>query len=230
MPEMETVFEVHAPEMVHPSRLVETVFNPNKMSPQEYEALKKSIQEHGFVEPVVVQKSGMRIIGGHHRVRAIKELAIEAGVSIPEIPCVVLDIADAAAKRLNLKLQHIHGKPDARLLGELLIDIFDEHIVEEDALSLGLGYDDALKHMRLVEPEFQHVEDEHGQFDINAGFGRSITLSLEFETVKARDMVKALISERVTLMKKKSGDVVAEALASKKSKTPKQTRKLGKVA
>lgn len=202
--------------MVHAGQLTASVYNANKMTPQEYEALKESIHEHGFVEPVVVQKIGLRIIGGHHRVQAVKELSIEAGEAIPEIPCIVLDVDDATAKKLNLKLQHIHGAPDPRLLGELLVDIFDGHQVQaQDTLALGIQFDDALKYIRIAEPDFPIPPAP----DPVRSFGRSITLSLEFENVETRDAIKKVLAERTVLLKKKSGDVIAELLSAKSKKT-----------
>lgn len=206
--------KVYVPEMVHAGLLSPAVYNPNKMGPKEYEALKESVREHGFVEPVVVQKLGMRIIGGHHRVRAIKELSIEAGAHIPEIPCIVLDIADADAKKLNLKLQHIHGDPDARLLGELLVDIYQTDTLDQPSVEmLGLDYDDALKYIRIAEPDF-HIDQAPQPSAPPSGFARSVTLSLEFENVTTRDAVKRLLTERSEVQKKKSGDVVADLLAA----------------
>ena len=217
-------YVVHTPEMVAPSQLVDAVYNPNKMTPEQYDALKESIREHGFVEPVVVQKIGMRIIGGHHRVRAIKELSIEAGTTVPRIPCVVLDVDDATAKRLNLKLQHIHGAPDARLLGELLVDIFDlSSFTPEPVNLLGLDLEDASKYIRLVEPEFFPAPAQ-GDVDPVTSFGRLPSLSLEFEMPEVRDAVKAVLEERSGLEKKKSGDVVAIALGIRRKGTTTRSR------
>ncbi len=229
MTEPQQAFVVHAPTMVHAGQLSAASYNPNKMSPKEYEALKESIREHGFVEPIVVQKIGMRIIGGHHRVRAVKELAIEAGAPIPKIPCTVLDIDDAAAKKLNLKLQHIHGAPDPRLLGELLIDIFehDEIKFESEAVAkYGIEFEDASKYVRLADPDFDIGQIDSG--DKPKEFGRSITLSIEFETVRARDAIKKLLTEQAGVLKKKSGDIVAEALARPKRKSLPPEKKKGR--
>lgn len=225
--QMDHAFDVHTPTPVHPSKLNDAVYNPNEMTPQEFEALKESIREHGFSGVITVRKEGMMIIGGHHNVRAMKELAIEANTPIPMVPCNVLDISAQAAKKLNVKLNHIHGSPNAHKLGELLIDVFDENerIVEEDVTPLGLEYDDALKYIRTVEPDYQIDTSEVASGREVKEFGRSITLSLEFNSVKARDQVKKILLERAEVQKKKIGDVVAELLARKPKKAKSKARK-----
>src|SRR5258708_32926250 len=83
-------------------------YNPNKLAPEKYEALKQTIREDGFLEDLVVQKSGLNIIGGHHRYRAVKEISVEAGTPLPEIPRKVIDVDDGTARKTNLKLTHSH--------------------------------------------------------------------------------------------------------------------------
>lgn len=210
-----TGFVVHGTAMHSANDLNPAPYNPNKMTPQKYEALKKSILEHGFVEPVVVQKKGLNIIGGHHRVRAVRELCIELAQPIPELPCTVLDIDDVAAKKINLKLQHIHGVPDARMLGEMLVDIFEDvRPTEESAGNLGFDYEDVGKYIRIAEPDYFPPPHEAGpRGDRPDGFGNSVTLSLEFTSVDVRDAVKKVLRERAEVEKRKSGDIIAELLA-----------------
>lgn len=227
---MKLPFAIHKPSMIRLSELNPAAYNPRKISPTKYEALKESIRSEGFVESVVVQKEGLRIVGGHQRVRAAKELAIEAGVAPPEIPCVVLDIGDERAKKLNIKLNNIKGDFEARSLGELLIDLYEDKIPEEEALDLGFDSEaDAMKLIHLIEPpEVLDVDPKPP-----SEFGRSITLSIEFGTVERRNEIKKLLIERATLEKKKPGDIIADLLAPKirsraeakaKTKAPKKAR------
>ena len=50
------------------------VYNPRVMPPEKMRALRASLVKHGFVLNLVVQKRGMVLIGGHQRVRAMREL------------------------------------------------------------------------------------------------------------------------------------------------------------
>lgn len=195
--------------MLKVQALVPSAYNPNVMSPEKYQALVESIRTDGFIEPVVVQKSGMNIIGGHHRVRAIKEICATDGIPLPKIPCIVLDVPDSEAKKINLKLQ-LHGEPDAKLLGDVLADIFPHTAILDDAevAKLGFATDEAASYIRLVEPE-RFPMPPSGPPD---GFARSVTLSLEFDSLKERDRVKDILRQRCEVEKKKSGDVIAEIL------------------
>jgi len=203
------MFDVHVPQLVKVAMLNPSVYNPRKISPEKFEGLKQSILTEGFVEPIVVQKSRMAIIGGHQRVRAVKEISIEAGVAPPDIPCVVLDIDDVRAKKLNIKLNAIKGDFEARMLGELILDIYEEHKIEpEEAMHLGFSEDEVMKYIHIVEPDLA-VEE---QSDEPKSFGKSITLSLEFSTVAERDRIKKLLADRSKLEKKKTGDIVTSLL------------------
>jgi hypothetical protein len=142
--------KMHMPVLLKVHHLNPAAYNPNRMSPDKYEALKASIRAEGFIDPIVVQRVGMNIVGGHHRLRAIKEICIEDCVEAPDVPCIVLDLDDDQAKRLNLKLNHIKGEPDVRLLGELLSDLFPiesraDDLFKQDVVMLGFDLDFATK-------------------------------------------------------------------------------------
>lgn len=54
-----------------------------KMFPEDYEALKESIKEHGLKEPIEVMPDGT-VVDGHHRLQACKELGIKPRFRILE--------------------------------------------------------------------------------------------------------------------------------------------------
>jgi len=58
--------------------------------------IKKSIQENGFLSPIVVQQSTMYVIAGNHRLKAARELGIS------EVPAFVADIDDDTAEEFLL--------------------------------------------------------------------------------------------------------------------------------
>lgn len=224
------MFTVHVPKLVPMSEINPVGYNPRTISPEKYEGLKESIHTEGFVEPLVIQKSGHRIIGGHQRYKAAKELSIEACVAPPDLPCIILDIDDERAKRLNIKLNRLRGEFDAHMLGELLIDLYDEPklIPREEAIHLGFdNEDDVLKFMHLVEPPPPSMSGTEPKT-----FGKSMTLSLEFTSIDERDRIKKLLVERSKVENKKSGDIVASLLTPKPklgktpitSKPPKPTK------
>jgi DNA modification methylase len=87
------------------------------MSATEMAKLKRSIQEFGLVEPLVVRRSDHLVIGGHQRLEAARELGLT------RVPIVYVEVTDAQAKTLNLALNRIQGEWDLPKLGELLDEL-----------------------------------------------------------------------------------------------------------
>lgn len=95
-------------------------YNPRKKlkaGDKEYEKIKNSIQEFGYVEPIIVNYD-MTIIGGHQRLTVMKDLGYT------EVQCVVVRIEDEnKVKALNVALNKITGAWDEQLLADLLVDL-----------------------------------------------------------------------------------------------------------
>ena len=104
-------------EKIAPAKLVGADYNPREIEPHQLEALKRSIDRWGFVEPVIVNKRTGLIVGGHQRTKAAIELAIE------EVPVTYVDLDDDAEKALNIALNKIAGDWDEQKLSDLLADL-----------------------------------------------------------------------------------------------------------
>lgn len=94
-------------------------YNPRKdLKPEdeEYQKIKKSITEFGYVAPVIVN-SNMTVIGGHQRLKVLKELGYT------EVECVVVDLDQKKEKALNIALNKISGDWDNDKLEELLAEL-----------------------------------------------------------------------------------------------------------
>ncbi len=87
------------------------------MPEPELEKLKRSIQEFGLVEPLVVRRRDHLVVGGHQRLEAAKALGLRT------VPVVFVDLSDAQAKALNLALNRIRGDWDLPKLGTLLEEL-----------------------------------------------------------------------------------------------------------
>ena len=95
-------------------------YNPRKsLTPNdpEYIKLKKSIQEFGYVEPIIINDRTGLIIGGHQRLTVLKDLGYT------DIDVVHVDLDEAHEKALNIALNKISGDWDADKLEDLLRDI-----------------------------------------------------------------------------------------------------------
>ena len=95
-------------------------YNPRKkLKPgdKEYEKIKNSIQEFGYVEPIIVNYD-MTVIGGHQRLMVLKDLGYT------EVQCVEVHIEDEnKVKALNVALNKITGSWNEQLLADLIVDL-----------------------------------------------------------------------------------------------------------
>ncbi|MDP3057908.1 MAG: ParB N-terminal domain-containing protein, partial [bacterium] len=76
-------------EKIQSGRLNPAVYNPRKdLKPgdKEYEKLKRSIEEFGYVEPIIWNRQTDNVVGGHQRLKILLELGYT------EIDCVVIDL------------------------------------------------------------------------------------------------------------------------------------------
>ena len=99
--------------------LIPASYNPRKkLKPgdAEYEKIKNSITEFGYVDPIIVN-SDMTIIGGHQRWSVLKALGYD------EVDCVVIEIDKTKEKALNIALNKVTGKWNKELLADLIKDL-----------------------------------------------------------------------------------------------------------
>ena len=95
-------------------------YNPRKKlkaGDKEYEKIKNSILEFGYVEPIIVNYD-MTVIGGHQRLTVLKDLGYI------EVQCVEVHIEDEnKVKALNIALNKITGAWNEQLLADLIVDL-----------------------------------------------------------------------------------------------------------
>ena len=102
------------------SELLPADYNPRKdLKPgdAEYEKLKRSIEQFGYVEPVIWNKTTGRVVGGHQRLKVLMDLGFT------EVDCVVVDLPDEKEKALNVALNKISGDWDKDKLALLISDL-----------------------------------------------------------------------------------------------------------
>ena len=95
--------------------------NPRKMSKEEMNKLKNSIEKFGMVEPIVWNKRTGNVVGGHQRYWVLQEMNKQ------ETEVVVVDINENEEKILNIALNKIHGEWDEEKLVEILKSIAKEN-------------------------------------------------------------------------------------------------------
>ena len=102
------------------SELNPAAYNPRKdLKPGdiEYEKLKKSIAEFDMVEPLVWNKRTGNLVGGHQRLKILKEM------DYSEVEVSVVDLSETKEKALNLALNKISGEWDFPRLKDILEEL-----------------------------------------------------------------------------------------------------------
>lgn len=123
-------------DLVHPP------YNPRvqiERDTPEYDALKRSLEQHELVEPLVVNLCNMHCVGGNQRLTVMRDMGVE------EETCVVIEQPDELKeKELCLALNKIKGRWDTEKTGELLRD--------DAVLDFETGFDlDEVKFYRAIE-------------------------------------------------------------------------------
>lgn len=141
--------------------LVPASYNPRKkLKPgdKEYEKIKNSINEFGYVEPVIINRD-LTIIGGHQRVTVLADLGYE------EIDCIIVDVDKTKEKALNIALNKITGEWNKELLADLIADLQNTNF---DVAFTGFEPPE-------IEQLFNSVHDkkiEEDDFDVDAELGK----------------------------------------------------------
>lgn len=135
--------------------LLPAPYNPRKdLQPadKEYQQLKKSIQEYGYVEPIIYNKQTGMVVGGHQRLKVLKDLGFA------DIECVEVDLDETQEKALNIALNKISGSWDTEKLKDLLLDL---QSLDYDLDLTGFSIDE-LNDLDIVgiEPEKEVEEDD----------------------------------------------------------------------
>ena len=81
-------------------------YNPRKdLKPgdPEFEKLKRSVEEFGYVEPILWNQRTGVVVGGHQRLKVLQNLGYT------EVDCVILDLDEQKEKALNVTLNKISG-------------------------------------------------------------------------------------------------------------------------
>lgn len=149
-------------QIIEISKLKRAEYNPRKeLTPAdpEYQQLKKSIVEFGFVVPVVVNKDNT-VIGGHQGLTVLEDLGYK------KIECSVQDLNKTQEKALNLALNKINGIWDNEKLEKILAELkeleFDMDITGFSPEELNEIFSDTLEATEDdfdVDKELEKIEE-----------------------------------------------------------------------
>lgn len=130
-------------------QLAPAAYNPRRASGPAYRKLVASLAEFGLVEPLVWNERTGHVVGGHLRLRVLRERGVT------EVPVSVVRLDDAREKALNVVLNNheAQGRYDPAKLADLLEELDAAGTLDHT------GFDaDALAALRL-EPVDESPED-----------------------------------------------------------------------
>lgn len=130
------------------TELKAAAYNPRKnLQPEdaEYKKLRRSMEEFGYVEPIIWNERTGNVVGGHQRLKVLLEQGKE------EIECVVTDLEEKDEKILNVLLNKVKGRWDIGKLADLLQELDEAGAMEET------GFEDWELQSLLMQ--YDHIKD-----------------------------------------------------------------------
>lgn len=131
-------------------------YNPRKaLTPDdaEYQKIRRSIEEFGYVDPIIINEDGT-IIGGHQRTTVLMDLGYE------EVDVVVVELDKQKEKALNIALNKITGEWDELKLKDLLLDL---DLGDYDISLTGFEQNDLTELVDKLAIEPEAVDDEFNE-------------------------------------------------------------------
>ncbi len=133
----------------------------------EYDALKKSIEQFGYIDPLIWNEKTGNLVGGHQRYKVLME------ESPKEITVSVVSLDEDKEKALNIALNKISGDWDEDKLSVLL-----EELSNDGEIDLALtGFSDVDLKRMLGDIEIPNFEEgsEEDQGDLGVLSSKLVT-------------------------------------------------------
>jgi len=138
-------------------------YNPRKaLKPddRQYKQLVKSINEFGFVEPLIWNRQTSNLVGGHQRFNVLMAQGVK------EVEVSVVDLSEDKEKALNIALNKISGDWDKTKLAEIIDELVK--IPEIDIESVGFELPEAEQLIADILGDTESDEDANVLDQLNA--------------------------------------------------------------
>ena len=105
-------------------------YNPNRQSDHDFELLCRSIEEDGFTQPIIVNRTSNRIVDGEHRWRACK------AIGLATVPVVYVDFTQEQAMISTLRHNRARGSENINMAADVLKELKEMGTLDHAADSL----------------------------------------------------------------------------------------------
>lgn len=143
-------------ETIDINKLISPDWNPRNITDADLKRLERSIDEFGYIAPIVVNDVNMHVVGGNQRLKALKTLGYT------EVDVVYVHIEDITKeKACNVALNKISGQWDNEKLKVVLEEI------QLSPIDINLtGFEELeLKQFDLFEDEDYLIPDDEPEYD-----------------------------------------------------------------
>lgn len=127
----------------------------------EYDKIKNSIEQFGYVDPIIYNKRTNTIVGGHQRYTVLRDLGYE------EVDVSVVDMDEQDEMALNVALNKVEGEWDKDKLKDVI-----EQLEEDKLVFTGFDDDEIDSLMNDVDID-EFFEEEEKQPEQNNDDGES---------------------------------------------------------
>jgi len=159
-------------KMMKLSDIKPALYNPRKnLKPDdpEYKKLKRSMEEFDCVEPLIWNKRSRQLVGGHQRLKILKEKGVK------EFEVSVVDLDEKGERALNVALNKIQGDWDFTKLADLMVELDDGEfdleltgfdLSEREEIANWVPDDEEIIHKKLIDqfivPPFSVLDTRQG--------------------------------------------------------------------
>ena len=154
-------------EKKHIDDLKPAEYNPRielQTDDEEYQSLKRSIEEFGLVDPIIYNEQTGNVVGGHQRLKVAKDLGYT------EFDVSVVSMSEEKEKALNIALNKISGNWDDEKLKELLSELDSNELMltgfNEDEIDSLMNDIDIDEFFEEQEESNNKNEDTNSDYDL----------------------------------------------------------------
>lgn len=134
-------------------------WNPRKITENEKKKLMNSLETFGYIDPIIVNKHNMNIVGGNQRYHAMRELGWD------EVDVVFIDEPNLdKEKAMNIALNKISGEWDMEKLVEITDELKLNEFVDVDLT----GFEEAELDEIKLKSGLVYKEDDFSEDDIES--------------------------------------------------------------
>ena len=172
-------------ETVKISELISPEYNPRHITPEAMESLKQSLDEFGYISPVIVNKHNNHILAGNQRITALKQLGYK------EIDVIYINEPDInREKALNIRLNNNSGDWDIGKLDNIFQDL------ELTGFDLTLtGFE--TENLQPIETPTDN-NDDHVEIPVTETIAPNLNTGLKPETKNAAEQPETTNTNEIT--------------------------------